>query len=110
MPIFEYRCKSCRFSFDALQKASDGALRKCPECGRLALQKVPSAPAFHLRGSGWHKQAASDKKRTVVRRGHVLDSGPAHSHEDHHSSSGHSHSHDGHTHTHGHGHRHDHKR
>ena len=113
MPIFEYQCAACRYRFDALQKADEGALRKCPECGRLQLQKCPSAPNFHLRGSGWRSGASkkagagTDKKRRV---GHTLDSGPPHSHDDHgHDQRGHTHSHGGHTHSHGPGHKHDHK-
>jgi putative FmdB family regulatory protein len=111
MPIFEYKCQACRYSFDALQKAGAGALRKCPECGKLKLTKLTSAPTFHLKGTGWHKPTASSRRRVVERKGHVLDAGPAHSH-DHdssHSHGGHTHSHGGKSHSHGPGHKHDHK-
>jgi putative FmdB family regulatory protein len=110
MPIFEYLCQSCGHRFDALQKAGEGTLRKCPRCGKLQLQKCLSTPTFQLRGKGWRNPAASERRRTVTRKGHVLDSGPAHSHDhDHRSGSGHTHSHGGHTHSHGPGHKHDHK-
>ncbi len=78
MPIFDYRCGKCGHSFDALQKLDEPALKKCPECGRNALEKLVTAPAFQVKGK--HKAAA--------RTGHD------HSH-------GHAHSHGGHTHTHG---------
>jgi aspartyl-tRNA synthetase len=55
MPIFDYQCQACGHRFDALQKVGEGALRKCPECGKLKLQKLVSAPNFHLKGSGWYK-------------------------------------------------------
>jgi putative FmdB family regulatory protein len=88
MPIFDYQCRKCGHSFDALQKLGEPALTKCPECGKDALEKLLSTPAFQVKGK--HKEVT--RKRT----GHALDSGPSHSH-DH----GHSHSHGGHTHTHG---------
>ena len=89
MPIFDYQCKKCGHSFDALQKLGEAPLEKCPECGKPALEKLVSTPAFHVKGSKW-------KEVTRTKTGHSLDSGPAHSH-DH----GHSHSHGGHSHTHG---------
>ena len=55
MPIYEYQCQACGHSFDALQKISEGVLRKCPECGKLKLKKMVSAPNFHLKGSGWYQ-------------------------------------------------------
>lgn len=88
MPIFDYRCKKCGHTFDALQKLGEEALKKCPECGKAALEKLVSTPAFQVKG----KYKEVTKKRT----GHNLDGGASHSH-DH----GHSHSHGGHTHSHG---------
>jgi putative FmdB family regulatory protein len=52
MPIFEYQCQACGHRFDLLQRAGEAAPRKCPECGRLKLQRALSTPSFHLRGSG----------------------------------------------------------
>lgn len=72
MPIFDYRCKQCGHSFDALQKLGEAPLRECPECGKAALEKLVSAPALQLKGGGGRSVAA-----------------------------GHSHSHGGHTHSHG---------
>ena len=83
MPIFDYQCTKCGHSFDALQKLGEAPLKKCPECGKAALEKLVSTPAFQVKGK--HTQV------TRTRSGHNLDSGPSHSHD--HSSSGHSHSH-----------------
>jgi putative FmdB family regulatory protein len=94
MPIFEYQCRQCGHVFDALQKLGEGTLRKCPECGRLALEKLLSTPAFQVKGKF--------KEVTRKRSGHNLDGGASHSHDHSHDHShGHSHSHGGHTHTHG---------
>jgi len=73
MPIFDYRCKQCGHTFDALQKLGEAPLRKCPECGKAALEKLVSAPALQVKGNGGSASS-----------GH-----------------GHSHSHGGHTHSHG---------
>jgi putative FmdB family regulatory protein len=114
MPIFEYECSACGHRLDALQKAGAGALRKCPECGRLSLHKMLSTPSFQLKGSGWRKPAAPEKGRKArggkpKLLGHTLDSGPAHTHDDHdHGHAGHTHSHGGVTHTHGSGGKHSH--
>ena len=114
MPIFEYQCQACGHQFDALQKVGEGALRKCPACGKLKLQKLVSAPNFHLKGSGWYKtdfrdKAAKDgKEGEGAKAGHSMDSDKGHTHgpgcgHDHGSSGGksQSHSHGGHTHSHG---------
>ena len=113
MPIFDYQCEACGHTFDVLQKAGEGALRKCPKCGKLRLRKQLAAPNFHLKGSGWYKTDFKDKsakkdgdkaaaksgdKSEGDKKGHNLDSGPAHTHD---SSCGHSHSHGGSTHSHG---------
>lgn len=55
MPIYEYACKACGHDFDVLQKVSDGALRKCPRCSALKLQRLVSAPQFRLKGTGWYE-------------------------------------------------------
>jgi len=55
MPIYEYRCGSCSHELEALQKISDSPLRKCPECGKLTLRRLISAPVFRLKGAGWYE-------------------------------------------------------
>jgi putative FmdB family regulatory protein len=122
MPIFDYECAACGHRFDALQKPGAGPLRKCPACGKPKLRKCLSGPSFQLKGSGWRKGSAKDpsrQRRAARQFGHTLDSGPPHSHDDHHGHGhGHGHGHEhgpdghshgtGHTHGHGPGHKHDH--
>jgi len=55
MPIYEYACKSCDHTLDALQKMSDDPLVDCPECGKPALKRLISAPRFRLKGEGWYE-------------------------------------------------------
>jgi putative FmdB family regulatory protein len=69
MPIYEYGCRSCGHTLDALQKISDKVLRKCPECGKPALKRLMSAPAFRLKGGGWYEtdfKADGEKKRNLA--------------------------------------------
>ncbi len=54
MPIYEYRCGSCGFQKDHLQKLSDPVLTTCPECGTESYSKQLSAAGFQLKGSGWY--------------------------------------------------------
>jgi putative FmdB family regulatory protein len=70
VPIYAYRCESCGFEKDALQKMSDAPLTVCPQCGQPALKKQVTAAGFQLKGSGWYvtdfrdggqKQKAGDK-------------------------------------------------
>lgn len=55
MPIYEYACKSCGHTFDALQKMTEDPLTDCPDCGEPELKKLLSAPNFRLKGSGWYE-------------------------------------------------------
>ena len=69
MPIYEYRCGSCSHELEALQKVSDSPLRKCPECGKLTLRRLISAPVFRLKGGGWYEtdfKSDGEKKRNLV--------------------------------------------
>lgn len=69
MPIYEYKCQSCKKTLEFIQKFSDPVLTECPEChGRL--EKLVSSPHFELKGTGWYvtdfkntdKKVAPDKK------------------------------------------------
>jgi putative FmdB family regulatory protein len=76
MPIYEYGCRSCGHTLDALQKINDKVLRKCPECGRPALKRLMSAPAFRLKGGGWYEtdfKADGEKKRNLAETGAPKD-------------------------------------
>jgi putative FmdB family regulatory protein len=54
MPIYAYRCESCGFGKDVLQKMSDAPLSTCPECGKDTFRKQVTAAGFQLKGSGWY--------------------------------------------------------
>lgn len=54
MPIYAYRCDSCGFEKDHLQKLSDPVLSTCPECGAASYVKQVTAAGFQLKGNGWY--------------------------------------------------------
>ncbi len=54
MPIYAYKCESCGFAKDVLQKISDLPLTDCPACGASAFKKQLTAAGFQLKGSGWY--------------------------------------------------------
>lgn len=54
MPIYAYRCTACGAEKDVLQKFSDAPLSVCPVCAAESFQRVLTAPAFQLKGSGWY--------------------------------------------------------
>jgi putative FmdB family regulatory protein len=54
MPIYEYRCSSCGFQKEYLQKVNDPVLSVCPECNNRTFSKMLSAAGFKLKGSGWY--------------------------------------------------------
>jgi putative FmdB family regulatory protein len=67
MPIYEYQCTACGFQKEVLQKISDEPLKICPECGKETMQKMVTAAAFRLKGSGWYEtDFKKDNKKNVA--------------------------------------------
>jgi len=68
MPIYAYRCNSCGFEKDHLQKLSDPILHTCPVCGLETYAKQLTAAGFQLKGQGWYatdfKDNGSGKAKT----------------------------------------------
>jgi putative FmdB family regulatory protein len=54
MPLYEYRCRKCGNRFEEIQNFSDPRQAPCPKCSGEG-ERLFSAPAFHLKGSGWYK-------------------------------------------------------
>lgn len=54
MPIYEYRCGTCGFQKEFLQKLNDSPLTTCPECGKETFSKMLTAAGIQLKGSGWY--------------------------------------------------------
>ena len=59
MPIYEYECKKCGVTFEAMQNISAKPLKTCSGLGcddkdNGKVQRVVSASGFILKGSGWY--------------------------------------------------------
>ena len=79
MPIYEYRCGSCGFEKEYLQKVSDAPVAVCPACGSGAYAKLISAAGFQLKGSGWYATDFKGKGSTkpAGKAGEKPDAKPA---------------------------------
>ncbi len=53
MPLYEYECEKCGDHFEVIQKFADEPLQVHEKCGG-PVHRLVSAPAFHLKGSGWY--------------------------------------------------------
>jgi putative FmdB family regulatory protein len=53
MPLYEYECKKCGQTFEAMQKFSDEPIKKHPKCGGK-VDRLISAPGLQLTGTGWY--------------------------------------------------------
>jgi len=54
LPLYEYRCKSCKHQFEKIQKFSDEPIRVCPSCGKEQVEQLISPSAVQFKGSGWY--------------------------------------------------------
>ena len=56
MPTYEYRCNACDHEFELFQSMSAGVKKKCPECGKLALERlIGIGSAVMFKGSGFYE-------------------------------------------------------
>jgi putative FmdB family regulatory protein len=51
MPIFEYKCRTCDHTFEALEFNSADTPSACPRCAAGELERLLSAAAVHTRVS-----------------------------------------------------------
>jgi len=71
MPFYEYQCKACGHTLEAMQKINDSPLKKCPDCGKSQLTRLMSAPVFRLKGGGWYEtdfKGEQDHKKNLADR------------------------------------------
>ena len=56
MPTYDYRCQACNHEFEEFQSITAKTLRKCPECGKLKLQRLIGIGAGVIfKGSGFYE-------------------------------------------------------
>jgi putative FmdB family regulatory protein len=54
MPVYKYRCQSCRIEFEIPQTYIEKPLMCCPSCLKGNLQRIPQLSAVIFKGSGWY--------------------------------------------------------
>ena len=78
MPTYEYICDSCKHEFERFQSIKARPIRKCPECGKLSVQRLIGAGAGVIfkgsgfyqtdyRSEGYKKAAESEKKDSTTK-------------------------------------------
>lgn len=56
MPTYEYACKACKHTFEEFQSIKASPLKKCPECGKSALERlIGTGAALIFKGSGFYQ-------------------------------------------------------
>lgn len=59
MPTYQYQCKNCAHSFEAVESIKSEPQRKCPSCQDGTIERVVGPVVFHLKGDGWAKDGYS---------------------------------------------------
>ena len=56
MPTYDYRCKKCQHQFEKYQPITAKAIRKCPKCGKSAVERlIGSGVGIIFKGSGFYQ-------------------------------------------------------
>ena len=56
MPTYDYRCTACEHEFELFQSMTAKHKRKCPECGKSALERlIGTGAAVLFKGSGFYQ-------------------------------------------------------
>jgi putative FmdB family regulatory protein len=56
MPTYDYVCRACEHRFEHFQSMQEASLRKCPECGRMRLERlIGSGAGILFKGSGFYE-------------------------------------------------------
>src|SRR5580658_6647105 len=55
MPTYEYKCNKCGHRFEKFQSIMAGPIKKCPKCGKNAVERLISAGGgLIFKGSGFY--------------------------------------------------------
>lgn len=80
MPTYDYRCNACKHEFELFQSMSDKPKRKCPECGKSALERlIGTGAAVLFKGSGFYQ---TDYRSDSYRKSAEAEKKPAESKTD----------------------------
>ncbi len=73
MPLYEYICDQCGYSFERLQSFHDQPVERCPSCDSL-VRRVIAPVGVIFKGSGWYitdsrRQLTSEDRPALSDRG-----------------------------------------
>jgi len=75
MPIYDYECENCGHQFEQFQSITAKPLKKCPECGKMKLQRLIGAGAgIIFKGSGFYQ---TDYRSESYKQGKKNDTKPS---------------------------------
>ena len=81
MPTYDYKCTACRHTFELFQSMRDPVKRKCPDCGKNALERlIGTGAAVVFKGSGFYQtdyRSDSYKKAAEAESKPASDAKPA---------------------------------
>ena len=56
MPTYDYECDACGHTFERFQPITARAIRKCPQCGKLAVRRlIGTGAGVIFKGSGFYQ-------------------------------------------------------
>ena len=74
MPTYEYKCANCNCLMEVFQSITANPLRKCPECGKMKLQRLLGTGAgLIFKGSGFYE---TDYRSESYKKGAESDEKP----------------------------------
>src|SRR5512143_2393447 len=63
MPTYEYACRHCGHTWEAVQRISEDPLKECPNCKQpTAERQISAGGGFILKGGGWYSDLYSSPK------------------------------------------------
>ena len=68
LPLYEYRCTMCGYSFEKIQNFSAKPETECPKCQGELIRPV-TAPALRFEGAGWYVNDYAGKGGTKKAEG-----------------------------------------
>ncbi|HZW10562.1 MAG TPA: zinc ribbon domain-containing protein [Phycisphaerales bacterium] len=78
MPTYDYRCTACKHEFELFQSMKDAPKRKCPQCGKNALERlIGTGAAVLFKGSGFYETDYRSKSYTEAAKKEKDASSPA---------------------------------
>jgi putative FmdB family regulatory protein len=62
MPTYQYRCKSCDYTFTIVQSMRDEPLRICPQCEQEIHRVITGGTGIIFKGAGFYVTDAKTSK------------------------------------------------